>query len=166
MKKDDVIALLKKQGVEFDPKTKYNELCKLLKKPEETEDILIKAAKEAGFSEEQIANFDSEESLRNAVNRIKPSILASAGEITPPKPSREPVEMEAKMTDMTLELSPMRAKTALRAYDEQRDIDAFLNRRGIRPKVTRIDISRDYTPQANNKYQTKIVIYYKGPKNG
>jgi hypothetical protein len=127
-------------------------------------DTLLVAAKEAGFSEEQIAAFDSRESLQSAVERLRPSFLASAGKPAKPKPKPEPVEMEIKTLDLTLELSAMMAKTSLRAGDEQMQLDAFLNRRGIRSAVTRITIDRDYTPQANSKFLSQILIYYKGPK--
>jgi hypothetical protein len=92
---------------------------------------LIEQAKQAGFIDEQIAAFDSEESLRAAIGRIKPAILASAGTPGKPKPAGKPVELEIKEAKFTLRLSPMRAKTELRADDEQRDIDAYLSRRGI-----------------------------------
>jgi hypothetical protein len=125
---------------------------------------LHKAAKEAGFTPEQIAAFATEEDLQNAINRIKPSILASAGKIAAPKKKKEPVETEIKTVDFVLTLSPMTAKTPLRAQNEQQEIDAYLNRRGLRPAVTRIQVDRSFSPQDDNKYLTKVTISYRGPK--
>uniref|UniRef100_A0A6M3JAJ4 Uncharacterized protein n=1 Tax=viral metagenome TaxID=1070528 RepID=A0A6M3JAJ4_9ZZZZ len=124
---------------------------------------LIRQGLEAGFSFEQIVSFDTEESLQNAIGRFSPAILASAGKISKPKPAKPPVEMEVKTANLTLKLSPMRAKTPLRAEDEQRNIDAFVNRMGIRPAVTKMEIVRNYVPD-ENKYLTEIIISYKGPK--
>ncbi|KKL60828.1 hypothetical protein LCGC14_2201430 [marine sediment metagenome] len=183
MKTKDVIEALKKiNGLEFDPKAKYSDLCKLLNdsKPKESKEDLrvkeihkkrgfpgnvIRDAKKAGFTYEQIESFVDEEALNAAMYRIKPSLLASAGVITKPRPPKPPVEMEIKEPlKIHLEISPMRAKTRLRADDEQRAIDVAILKAHLRQNVVSIEISREYTPQENNKYVTNIEIYYRGPK--
>ena len=45
---------------------------------------LIEAAKAANLTDEQIAAYDDEASLRAVVNRLKPTILSGAGVPSPP----------------------------------------------------------------------------------
>lgn len=125
---------------------------------------LTLAARKAGFTPEQIAAYDDAKSLTAALNRIKPSILASAGTIAPPKPPREPVEMMDTSKTLTIPLSPIRALTPLRGDDEQREIEHFINRAGIRRTMFRQEIDRSFEPGENNKYLTEVVIHYRIPK--
>lgn len=138
--------------------------CKAIHKEKGWPQNMIRFGFKAGFIQEQIRSFGSAESLHAAIGRIKPSILASAGVPSEPKPAPPPVEMEEKTAVLLLYLSPIRAKTPLRAEDEHRDIDAFLNRRGIRSAVTKMEIVRYYKPGPNNKYLTEVTIYYEGVK--
>ena len=183
MNKQELIEALTALKVEFDENANYNDLYALHKAQPEDEPLaidsavvkdihkrtgfsapMIKAALKAGFAPEQITAFNSEESLRQGVARVKPSILASAGIPADPKPPKPPVEMVETSTLLTLHLSPMRAKTPLRADDEQRDMDAYINRKAIRRTITRITIDRQYKPGEDNKYLTEITIYYEVPK--
>jgi hypothetical protein len=125
---------------------------------------LITAAGNAGFEPTQIKSFKDEDALHGAVMRIKPQFLASAGVPTDPRPPKPPVEMVETSSPLTIELSAMRAKNiALRSDDEDRNIEAFMNRTGIRRTLTRMVIDRSYVPEGT-KYLTEVTLYYMVPK--
>ena len=125
---------------------------------------LIRQASKAGFSAEQIKTFKDKDVLQSAIGRVKPSILASAGKVAdPPKPKPKP-EMEEKTKKIVMELSPIRAKTMLRAQDEQMQIDLAFNRGIPVSSVVQVTIDRSYEPNSNNKYLTEITIKYMGNK--
>jgi len=156
------MAKKKKQDTGLTPEQEAQ--CKAIHKEKNWPQDMIRMGFRVGFIQEQIRSFDSAESLHAAIGRIKPAVLASAGKPTKPKPPPPPVETEEKTAKLTLTLSPMRAKTPLRAEDEQRDIDAFLNRRGISRAVTKLEITRHYKPEKDNRFLTEVTIYYEGAK--
>ena len=65
---------------------------------------------------------------------------------------------------LTIKLSPIRAKTPLRGDDEQRVIEAFINKSGIRRTMFKQELVRNYEPEKSNKYLTEVVIHYRVPK--
>lgn len=152
----------KKQDTGLTPEQEAQ--CKAIHKEKGWPQDMIRLGFKVGFIQEQIRSFADVDALHAAIGRIKPALLASAGKPVKPKQPPPPVEMEEKTLSFDLSLSPMRAKTPMRAEDEHRDIDAWLNRMGIKSKVTKIGIMRHYKPDKNNRFSTEVTIYYEGAK--
>ena len=127
---------------------------------------LLAAAKNAGFTSEQISAVKDEKALRALVIKIRPqAILDREPQAKEPKPKTppEPIEMVSREKSFTIELSPQMALTWKRGDYEQSELDRFVSRNGIK-NLVRVVITRGYVPNKTSKYETKFTIHYKEPK--
>jgi len=143
--------------------------------PKEFSKDLVKAAKKAGLTNEQIAAVDSEEALQAIVTRVAPkSIQAVYPQGADPKVETvvEPVEMQSnslqtaqKTLGLNIAISPQVALTWKRGDYEQSELDRFVNRSGIKKQnLVRVIITQKYVPNETSKYETGFEIHYKETK--
>lgn len=129
---------------------------------------VIRDARTIGLSEAQIMSVTNEEALRSLVTNVDPKLLADMPprelqEATKTRTPPEPVPMEKKNQSFSIQVSPMIAKTQMRGDHEQRELDHFVNRQGIR-NIVRVISTREYESNEFSKYDTTFRIIYKEPK--
>lgn len=166
-------------GIPFDEELKYSELCALHKsKKPVTEDErriesihrekgfsvkIIKIAREAGFTFEQIDKFTDEEALKTFIIRAKPGLAKRFIEKPPkPKPSQSGPQLEDAVVAFDVGVlagGPMRQRVA----NEQRDIDIQIQYRGIR-NIISISVKRIMKADDHNRVHSIITIEYKKEK--
>lgn len=124
---------------------------------------IIKIAREAGFTFEQINKFTDEEALKVFIIRAKPGLAKRFIE-RPPKP--KPTESGPQLEDAVVAFDvgvlaggPMRQRVA----NEQRDIDIQIQRRAIR-NIVSITVERIMKADERNRVHSTVTIKYKKEK--
>jgi len=125
---------------------------------------VVEAARKTGYVKLQIMGFSDEESLRVAVLRVNPKLVGMFQQ-----PSEKPVlivkdtEYEYAEAAFHVPVLAGMGNQANRAMKEQRGIDAYIRRNGIR-NVDKLVIERFYTPDGNNKVLSAVRVEYRKEK--
>ena len=176
MKKVEVIAKLKKLGVEVETDN-YKELCQLLRDTtgkqtgvvhlEETTgsiDVpkaLYDRARKIGWTDEQIAAFSDHTSLQMACQRVKPQATAQAE----PKPKRKPqpsMKGEPASISFTSEISETRAVHVSRVTYDEMQMNDFIRKQRINLRsIQKVTLERDFVPVRGQLITEMCIDYVK-----
>ena len=127
-------------------------------------DVLLQAAKDAGFTKEQIAKFTDAELLKQRVIKLKPGMAVRFME-KPVVEVREPVFMLEASSCFDIKILAGISSPASRAVKEQREITAEISRRGIR-NIILINIMRHMKVDSHNIYHSNVTVQYEYEKEG
>ena len=120
---------------------------------------LIDAAKKAGFVPKQIAGFPDADSLKGAVLRVNPRLLHMVQDKPAGPPAPKPITYVDKEAVTEVYVLAGQGNQANRATKEQREIDSFIRRNGIK-RVQKMSIFRYYKADRNNKVKSDVRIEY------
>jgi len=128
--------------------------------------VLFDAAIEAGFTPEQIGGFDSEESLKEALRRIKPGLIAGMESghkeaSKKPLPQSRPDGLVDKLLTFSVEIPVIQTKTANHAAMEEMQIQSIVRAKFIK-NIRCVSIVRSMEPDKRNMMISQVTVNYRG----
>ncbi len=132
------------------------------------ETVIYKAGIKAGFTAEQIAGFDSEEALKEAIRRIKPAIIADIeakanAAAKRPLPKDPGPKLENKVLTFNIKISNRMTQSANHAAMEEMQIQSTIRSKYIRPhNIQTISIVRSMVPDKMGNLISQVTVNYKG----
>jgi len=130
------------------------------------ETVLYKVGIKAGFSPEQIAGFDSEETLKNAIRRIKPGLIAEMeadynAAAKKPLPSKAPETKKPKVLTFYTSIEKRMTLSANHAAMEEMQIQSSIRQKFIKQQdIQSISIVRSMQPDKKGMLISQVTVNY------
>jgi len=124
---------------------------------------VIDAAKAVGLDESQIASYQSEQTLKEFLYQVDPTLrlkLEPPPEVHAPKPEAKPIIVD-KVETFSLAIDAWMTHSANHASMEEMQIQSQLRAKQIRD-IQSISIVRSFVPDKKGKLISQVTVNYKG----